>query len=273
MLHTINYSITRLFDVILYPFAFINDFWGILFLSAVSSLVVLVVYKYLSSPGKIKDAKDKIKANILAIRLYRDFWKVILISFGKSVLYTLKYFSLNLLPLVLVLPILVPIFSQMDVRYRMRPFQTGEAAVVKAYFNDAVDNLDIQLQASDSVKPLMNPVFVTAKKEVNWRVAVQADNAFDLQIKVGDKIHTKKLAAGNYKGAISNKKYSYSSINHFFYPAEPLFDSAGNLKAVYVAHPGKTVNFLGTRIHWLLHYLVLMLVIVLGLRKKFGVEF
>ena len=273
MLHTINYFITRLFDVILYPFTFVNDFWGILFLSAVSSLVVLVVYKYLSSPEKIKDSKDKIKANILAIRLYRDFWKVILTSFGKSVLYTLKYFSLNLLPLLVVLPVLAPIFAQMDVRYGMRPFTTDEVAVVKAYFNEDVENLGIKLVESDSFKPLMKPVFIKAEKQVNWKVAVQAQEAVDLEIQVGDSTYKKALAAGNYKGAISNKKYSGSKIDHFMYPAEPLFNSGKELNAVYIAHPGKTVNFLGTRIHWLWHYLVWVLVMVLGLRKKFGVEF
>ena len=259
--------------MILYPFSFVNDFWGIFFLSAVSSLVVLVIYKYLSAPEKIKDAKDKIKANILAIRLYRDFWKVILASFGKSVLYTLKYFSLNLLPLVVVLPILAPIFSQMDVRYGMRPFEADEVAVVKAYFNVDVETLDIKLAQSDFVKPLMKPVFIKAKKEVDWKLAVRSDKAFDLAIEVGDKTYKKVLAAGKYTGAISNKKYSHSNFNHFIYPAEPLFVTGNELEAVYIAHPGKTVNFLGTRIHWLWHYLLWTLVIVLGLRKKFGVEF
>ena len=273
MLHTINYFFTRLFDVILYPFTFVNDFWGVLFLSAISSLVVLVVYKYLSSPEKIKDSKDKIKANILAIRLYRDFWKVILTSFGKSVLYTLKYFSLNLLPLIVVLPILAPMFAQMDVRYGMRPFNMDEVAVVKAYFNEDVENLDIKLVDNGAVKLLMNPVFVKAEKQVNWKVAVRSDKAIDLEIKVGDTTYKKALAAGNYKGAISNKKFSHSNIEHMMYPAEPLFNPAKELDAVYVGHPGKTINFLGTRIHWLWHYLVWVLVIVLGLRKKFGVEF
>src|SRR5512136_868508 len=102
MIQKINYIITLVFDLVLYPFGFINPFWGVLFLSILMSFVVLMVYKKISSPKTIKATKEKIKANILAIRIYKDFWKVILSSFFKSMFYTVKYFSLNMVPLLVI---------------------------------------------------------------------------------------------------------------------------------------------------------------------------
>jgi hypothetical protein len=273
MIQTINYAITKIFDVILYPFSFINDFWGILFLSIVSSVVVLVIYKYVSSPRLIRRAKNQIKSSILSIRLYKDFWRVIVSSFGKSLAYTLKYFVLNFGPILLIIPILLPVFAQMDVRYGMHPFEEGEMFVVKAKFNRSIEDLDVRLLANRHIEPVMNPVFIKALNEVNWKLKVVNGETTTLEIEVGDRVVKKILFTGDYRGAISNKKLSRSQLDHFIYPVEDLLPQDSPLEYIYIRHPGKLVSFLGTRIHWIIHYLVLVLIIVLALRKRFNVEF
>lgn len=282
MIQKINYVITKVFDGMLYPFSFINEFWGILFLSILTSIIALIVYKYVSSPSKIKKAKNKIKANILAIRLYKDFWKVIAGSFFKSLLYVLKYFTLNIGVIIIILPLLLPMFVQMDVRYGMRPFQVGEDIVIKAAFSKNPNDLDIQLLENVNFKPLMNPVFIDAFKdeenkkplqEVNWKVKVTGHGATKIKIKVNDQVFEKTLLTGKQKKAFSNKKFSASSIEHFIYPVEELFPENDTLKYIYINYPGKNISFLGLGIHWLIYYLLLVLIFVLALRKRFGVEF
>jgi len=282
MIQKINYLITKIFDGMLYPFSFINDFWGVLFLSLLTSLVVLIVYKYLSAPAKIKEAKDKIKANILAIRLYKDFWKVMADSFFKSLFYVLKYFALNIGVIIIILPLLVPLFMQMDVRYGMRSFRVGEEIIIKAAFARNPNDLDIKLLESENFKPKMNPVFINAFKddekqeplrEVNWKVEATAAGAAKIKIRVNGKIVEKNLFIGKHNKALSNKKFRDSSLEHFIYPVEPLFPKNTDIKYVYINYPGKNVSFAGTGIHWIIYYLVLVLIIVLALRKRFGVEF
>lgn len=282
MIQKINYFITKIFAAMLYPFSFINDFWGILFLSFVTSIFVLVVYKYLSSPRKIKQAKDKIKANILAIRLYKDFWKVIIGSFFKSLFYILKYFALNIGVIIIILPLLIPLFMQMDARYGSRPFRVGEEIIIKAAFFQDPNTLDVKLLESEHYKLKMNPVFINAFKdaekqkplqEVNWKVEAAAAGAAKIRVKINDKIFEKSLYIGKHKKALSQKKLSNSSLEHFIYPVEDLFPGGSALKYIYIDYPGKSVSFIGLRIHWIIYYLVLVLIIVLALRKRFGVEF
>ena len=129
------------------------------------SFIVLIVYKKISSPETIKITKEKIKANILAIRIYKDFWRVILSSFFKSMFYTAKYFSLNLVPLLVIIPILFPVFVQMDVRYGMRPFRVGEEMIIKAQVSQEPQGLDIKLLESGNIKPKMNPVFINGFRD------------------------------------------------------------------------------------------------------------
>jgi hypothetical protein len=282
MIQKINYFITRVFDIILYPFSFISEFWGILFLSILMSFVVLWIYKWVSSPRLIRATKDQIKANILAIRIYKDSGRVIAVSFLKSLLYTFKYFGLNLLPLLVIIPILFPAFVQMDVRYGLRPFKVGEEIVIKASFSENPFDLDVKLQNSENFKPKMNPVFINAYKdadrtkpikEANWKMEAAREGNTKIKIKVKDKVFDKSLIIGASRHALSNKKMEESSFEHFLYPAEKLLDGSNELKYIYIHYPGKSISFAGISTYWWVFNLILVVIIVLALKNRFGIEF
>jgi len=293
MFHTVNYFLTKVFDIILYPFTFINEFWGILFFSVFSSVIVLFIYKYVSSPTKIKETKELIKANILAIRLYKDFWKVIVISFGKSLYYTAKYFLLNMIPLIIIIPILAPVFSQMLIRYEMKPFKIGDTVVIKAKFYKDIDlnGIEIKLDSKGLLKPKTinnwkvdknfktvkrteKPVYLLAKNEVDWKMEVIKEGKTEIDLVVDGKTYKKSfVSASGYRGVLSEYKYGKSTIEHILYPGEDIFNDTEKVEYINIRYNGKLISFLGTEIHWLIHYLILMVIIVLSLKKKFGVEF
>ena len=282
MTQKINYFITRLFDIILYPFSFINEFWGILFLSILMSFVVLWIYKWISSPRLIRGAKDQIKANILAIRIYKDSGKVIALSFLKSLFYIFKYFGLNFMPIIVIIPILFPAFVQMDIRYGLRPFKVGEEIVIKAAFSENPFDLDVKLQNSENFKPKMNPVFINAYKDVdrqkpikeaNWKMEATQEGITKIKIKVKDKVFEKNLIIGASRRALSNKKMEESNLEHFIYPAEKLLDGSNELKYIYIQYPGKNISFAGISTHWLVFNLILVVIVVLALKNRFGIEF
>lgn len=297
MIHTINYAITRFFDFILYPFAFISPFWGILFLSILMSFVVLYFYKWISSPRLVKSAKNKIKADILAIRLYKDLWKVILKSFLKSLFHTVQYFCLNFMPLFIIIPLLFPVFAQMDVRYGKQPFDPGDSFIIKASFSQNPKEMKVELLENQYFKPVMNPVYINAfvqdegdgeKKpirEVNWKVKALKPGATTIGIKVNGRVYEKNLVIGgpasdgaevspvDRQGAMSNKKMKESSWAHFLYPAEPLLPGDGVLQHVYIRYPGTEVSFAGITLYWIFWNLILVVIVVLALKNRFGIEF
>jgi hypothetical protein len=282
MIQTINYFITRIFDIILYPFSFINEFWGILFLSILMSFVVLWIYKWVSSPHLIRKAKDQIKANILAIRLYKDSGKVIGLSFLKSLLYTFKYFGLNFIPILVIVPVLFPAFMQMDIRYGMRPYKVGEEIVVKAVLSQSPFDLNIEMLDSEYFKPKMNPVFINAYKdedrntpikEANWKLEATREGTTKIKIKTKDKTFEKQLVVGDSRHALSNKKMVKSNLEHFLYPSEKLLDSNNELKYIYIHYPGKEISFAGITTYWWVFNLILVVIVVLALKNRFGIEF
>jgi hypothetical protein len=273
MAQKFNYFLTRAFDLLLAPFAKLPPFWGIFFLSLVTSLFVLVVYKAVSSPKKVKETKNKIKAHILAIRLYRDFWRTIVSSFFKSLYYTGKYFALNLGPLLLVLPLMFLLFVQMDIRYGMRPFKPGEAIAVKARFAGDIGAVDAELQPSPNYRVTMNPVYIQALREVDWKLKAGGGGATAIAVTVDGATMSKDLVIGDKLLALSNEKMSDSSLGHFIYPVEKLLQPRTALRSIHVAYPARSISFLGLHTHWLVYYLALTMIIALALKNKFGVEF
>jgi hypothetical protein len=246
------------------------------------SFVVLWIYKWVSSPRLIRAAKDQIKANILAIRIYKDSGKVIGLSFLKSLFYIFKYFGLNLMPILIIIPILFPAFVQMDVRYGMRPFEVGEEIVIKAVLSQNPFDLDIKLQESDNYKPKMNPVFINAYKdadrkkpikEANWKMEATREGITKIKIKAQDKVYEKVLIIGKSRRALSNKKMKASHLEHFIYPAEGLLDGSNELKYIYIRYPGREISFAGIATHWLVWNLLLVVIVVLALKNRFGIEF
>jgi hypothetical protein len=273
MVQKFNYFLTRGCDLLLVPFAKLPPFWGIFFLSLITSLFVLVVYRAVSNPKKVSATKNQIKAHILAIRLYRDFWKVIVVSFFKSLYYTGKYFVLNLVPLLLVLPLMFLLFVQMDIRYGMRPFRVNEDIVVKAGFNQNIDKLAVELQADPHFQVRMNPVFITSLREVNWKLRANQNGTSEIAINVNGTTVRKNLIIGAGVPALSNKKMAASGWAHFIYPVEKLLAPAPALKYISLQYPPRSIGFLGLRTHWLVYYLVLTMIIALALKNRFGVEF
>jgi len=273
MAQKLNYFLTRGCDLLLAPFAKLPPFWGIFFLSLITSLFVLVVYRTVSSPKKVKETKNRIKAHILAIRLYRDFWKTIVSSFFKSLFYTGKYFALNLGPLLLVLPLMFLLFVQMDVRYGMRPFRPGESFTVKAQFAGEIGGADAAIVASPQYRTAMNPVYIGSLREVDWKLRADSVGRGAITVTIDGVPIAKDLVVGYDLSVLSNKKMAASSLAHFIYPAEKLLLPSAPLKSISIEYPARRVSFLGFKAHWLIWYLILTMIIALALKNKFGVEF
>ena len=275
MAQKINTLLTRGCDLLLLPLAKLPPFWGIFFLSVLTSLFVLVVYRFVSSPRRVRETKNRIKANILAIRLYKDFWRTIVGSFFRSVFYTGKYFVLNLAPLLLVLPLLFLLFVQMDIRYGMRPFLPGEDIAVKARFSAPVAGVEAAVEPGRLYRAAMNPVYVDALREVDWKLKAGEAGSGAIVLRIGGTAFAKSLVVGGSRRAVplSNRKLADSSLAHFIYPAEKLLEPRADLKSISLQYPARSISFLGLRTHWLVWYLILTFAIALALKNKFGVEF
>jgi|GEM_PF-572159 len=288
MIQAFNHHLTRVFDIILYPFGLIGSWAQILIVSVVSSFIILFFFKKLSSAEKKKKAKDRIRANIFAIRIYKDFWRVILQSFFKSIYYTGKYFILNFAPVLVFLPILFLLSVQLDVRFGMRPFQPGEQFILTAQLNRPPQEIEIQQLTSKQAAPLIPPVYIDSiddrgreVREVNWKMEAREEGPGELVFQIeGDRL-TKSIVVGPDEGRpLSNRRFSSAGLSgfprlliSFIHPVEPLMASGNAVEEISLRYPPDTVRFLFLNTHWLVYYILFIFIVVLSLKNRFGVEF
>ncbi len=269
----LDHLLTAFFGLWLEPLSRLQPFWGIAAASLLTALLVLSVYRWVSSPRKIKDSKNRIKAHILAIRLYRDSGGVIARSFAQSLWHTLRYFTFNLSPLLLTLPLLAVLFVQLDIRFGLRPWAPGETFVLKLKCRAPLAQLTVELQPSNHYRALMPPVHIRALNEVDWQLQALQAGSVAVLVNVNGKTLSKSLVIGQAFTALSEQRLGASSWRHLLRPAEPPLDVRPPLADMELRYPARRIRCLGLSWHWLVLYLLLTFLLAWFGRKRFGVEF
>src|SRR5205814_7452920 len=129
-------------------------------ISLVIGLVMVIVFGYTSDQKAIHIAKDRLKAHLLALRLFQDQIHVVLRSYGRIVLATGHYLRLAFKPLLFVIVPMTFLIIQLDRYLGSEPFSTGRAFLVQARVNnsDALNHASLQLP--DGLTTTAPPVHV-----------------------------------------------------------------------------------------------------------------
>ena len=100
-------------------------------ISLVIGLLMVVVFRYTSDQKAVRVAKDRLKAHLLAVRLFQDQIPVVIRSYGQIVLATGRYLRLAFKPLLFVIVPLTFLIVQLDRYLGSVPLETGHPFLVK----------------------------------------------------------------------------------------------------------------------------------------------
>jgi hypothetical protein len=164
---------------------------------AAAGLLILLVFKAiskaLSNRGALQATRRKLRAHLLAIRLFADDPAVILRSQGRLLLCTLRYMAL-LLPAFLA--IAIPLFlawDRLDAVWGRAPLQVGETVILTARLSDSV--VSPRLVAPDWL-PVESPaVRVDGGHEVSWRLRVGRADSGEVAVTAGAERVSKRIEA------------------------------------------------------------------------------
>ena len=65
-------TIDKTFDLVLLPFQSLAPFWPLLFFSLLLGVFMLIVFRHTSDQKQIKEIKERIKAHVFEIRIFKD---------------------------------------------------------------------------------------------------------------------------------------------------------------------------------------------------------
>lgn len=263
-----NLALTRLFDALAWPF----QRWpagGLLFISVLTGAAMLLVFKATSNQRAIRRTHDIIRGHLLAMRLFRDDAAVVVAS-QRAVLRTnLTYLRYAVVPVVFILPLVVLIMVQLNLRYGPAPARPGEAVVVKAVFRGDFDD-DATLAAPPGVAVETPALRIPYKREADWRVRPTTAGKYELLLKSKGATYAKELVAGEAAaGRVSSRRVS-GIWAQLMNPGEPPL--ASNVKAIEVTYAGRENKLFGRAVPWVITFFVVSLVGAFALKGVLRTE-
>jgi hypothetical protein len=250
----------------------LHPWLAMIVVSAVTSVVVLIVYKYTSNQKSMLRVKDRLKASFLAFSLYKDSLRVILLSSLRILRDNFHYMALNVVPLLVMIGPVLVVMVQLEGWYGHRPLRPGEEALVKAQVDGRLIEQGVSLEVPGNMEITAPPVRMASEDEVCWRVKALEEGHQAITLRLGETRVDKDVPVGTGTQRISMKRHAGGFLDGFFHPGEKRIAAAG-VQAISVSFAGDEMSVFGWHVHWIWVFLVLTLVFALALRDFFKVTF
>lgn len=271
----VNSALVKIFNVLFLPFGRLHPWWGMIFISLLTGLFMLFVFKRFSNQRSIRRTKDRIKAHLLEFRLYKDSPSATGRAFGLVLLHNLRYVSLTLKPLLVMIIPLVLILAQLNVRFGYRPLAPGETAILKVKTQPGVELLgtDISIGSGEGFLVETPPLRIEDEHEVDWRIRAASPGRHDISVRLGDAAISKTLDVGTSPlHTLSPRRPGGGFFDVLLNPAERPLPRRSRAAGVEIVYPAYRLSLFGLPIHWLLAFFVLSLAFGMGLKGLFKVE-
>jgi hypothetical protein len=238
----------------------------------VIGLVMVIVFGYTSDQKAIHVAKDRLKAHLLALRLFQDQIQVVLRSYGRIVLATGHYLRLAFKPLLFVIIPMTILIVQLDRYLGYVPLSTGESFLIKARM-DNPDSLNrASLQLPDGLTTTAPPVHVVAENEVAWRVVADKSGEYEINVQVADQLFSKRVIVGSGLPRLSSVRLRGKFWERFFVSAEPALPENKFVESIGVQYPARNIAFARIEWNWIWLFFVLSLAAGFLFKSILGIE-
>jgi hypothetical protein len=250
--------------------------WTLTAIAIAAGVAMLWAFARCSDQARIEVAKRKLRAHLLAFRLFSDEPRLIFRSQKQLLIWNARYLALMLRPtLVMMLPLVVLLWH-LDAVYGHRALGMGEAAIVTAQMDAATNLLAVSpTLAGRGVAVETMPLRLQDTRQFLWRVRVvepaSAANSRAAVMQLDGASVEKTVQSGAGLDYLSERRVG-SWFTWLRYPAESRLP-AGPVEWIEVRYPSADVSVFGIGMHWLIWFCIVNLLTMLALRKRFGVTF
>lgn len=228
--------------VLLAPLGIIPELPGAIVVAVVTGILMLAGFKYTSRQTTIKQVRDGIKAELLALSLFRDSVAVNLKSQWQIVLDAVQLIGLSMVPISCMLIPVTLFLGQLSLWWQVRPVHVGENVVVTLALNSDRSSAaqDVSLQTPPDVDITQGPFRIRSKKETAWQLQAKAAGYHKLEFVVNGQKVTKELAVGSSSMRVSIERPAWNLTDVLLHPAEAPFSSSSDVKSISVQYPLET---------------------------------
>jgi hypothetical protein len=268
MFDQFNRVTTFLFNILLWPFSALPPVWGLLFISILTGLLMLGLFKKVSNQSGIRQTKDRIRAHLLGLRLYQNDPRASVQCVMNMLWQNGRYLGYALQPLlIMMIPVLLIIF-QLNARFGRRPFHAGEQGIVSVCLEAESNKKTVELNAGPGISIETPALWSPQEHSFSWRIRALQRGQSTLQ--VGS--IRKTVWVEDRSRTLVSAVYPPGNVHTLFYPGEKAIPHNRDIKSVTVEYPQQTFNWAGMHFHWFILFLIFSIISGYALKKPLGVE-
>jgi hypothetical protein len=272
----LNTVLNPLFSALFFPFRSAAPEWTLAWISLVTAVMALLVYRFFSAQESIRKVKEQLKANILEMRLYQDDP----VLMGRAIVSVLrnnfKYLRLNLKPFLFMFIPVVLVLIQMESRFGFRPLQPGDSFLVKTIWESESSvsrTSPLSLNLSGGISLASPALRIRENQEIDWKLEVTRDGPASLDIVMNHEKVNIPVEIGERVIPVSPWNGKKGSLDMIFFPAAHPLPSSGDLLSVEIDYPRRDFRFCGYPVYWIWPYFILSLIAGYMLKGLFRVQF
>jgi uncharacterized membrane protein (DUF106 family) len=242
-------------------------------ISSVMGVVFLMIYKYTSNQNAIGKVKDNIKAQMLAMKLFKDSVAVTLQAQRRvfKSAFLLLYYSIRPMA-VMIVPVLL-ILAQMALWYQAQPLTVGQESIITMELNDreGFSLSDVSIQTGDACAVVTGPVKVLSQGRVYWKIKTAKSGLHKITFTAGAERVEKELAVGQGFMRVSVNRPGQNWGQILFNPWEKPFTKDSIVKSVSIEYPQRLSWTSGTN-WWVVYFFVCSMIAAFILKPFLNVK-
>jgi uncharacterized membrane protein (DUF106 family) len=225
-------------------------------MSAIVGFIAILIFKYTSNQKMIGKLKDSIKANMLALKLFKDSISVTFQSQGRLFKCALLRLLYSIQPMLVMFIPFCLICSQMGVWYQARPLLTGEQAniVIQLSGNPDEQLPNLELLENPAYESTVTGFKIPSKRQLVWKIKADRDGLHKLSFSVNGQTYDKDLVIGDKMMRVSEMRPGWNFSDILFHPWEKPFKKDSIIQSISIEYPERTSYTSGT--DWWIFYLI-----------------
>lgn len=276
----VNGILSFFFMVIMLPFQTLPAGAGLTFISFLTGILFLYLFKKTSNQTAIKKVRDQMRASMLEIRIFQHDLGVVFRAQGRIFLQTSVYLRYSLVPIVFICIPLIFIVAHFNLYFGYRALKVDEATIISVQLKEG-ENItaeDFQIIFPSDVAVETPPVFIRSLNRIEWRIRPKSRGIHSsfYKFKDNNKAFMTNLSVSDSVIPVSPVKPSCDIVNIIANPTSSLFDlcygKSSFIQQVRINYPARLGAFFGWNVHWLIPFFILTLIFGYAFKGIMGVE-
>lgn len=272
-------ALNLLFDGLDLAFGWAGAFVAVTIVSGLVGMLFIMAFPHVSSQKGIVAVKDRIKVNLLGIRLFQDDLKTVMKSTAGMFGWNFVYLGLNILPMIVLAAPFMIVWFQLNALYAFDPLERGKEQMVVVELAEGVDPAAVEVVLAEGID-LQQQVNlpVSGDGRILLRLTPTAAGSLPLTLRHGGEEVVKTLEVESSPGRLARLRTS-EPLSRFAAAQDPMvkfgdppLPGDSFLRAVTVDYPPRPLGFMGGgEISIMIWFVVVSMAVGFGLKGAFGV--